>query len=321
MALLKRGEKKIFHIDSLNQHMREVIKTVMDVNLNDVAKYYGLRYLSPKFGEPIFVPYGRLDGNFKKFEDAFEKIYNEIEKVKEDGLKKYLEWYPNSQFLNHYRIVFYSYTDPEDGVLYGIGAEPLAVTPNSSYPVDKVLDGDVVVGMQLLNVALTKGLKIKFFDIIANRREEIIEAYNWLYTEFHAKYDTKDKVFLTDIATYYMKRFFEVVDELKKKVEVIENLKGKRVVIPMIESRAKRDGRVKEIMEIEFADYIDQGNYYKVEAIPSIYNKDFMGKLFKQVLNNFDEILLLFERKATVPDELKELKVKEQGDRYILLTK
>ncbi|BCU70295.1 hypothetical protein [Stygiolobus caldivivus] len=321
MALLRRGEKKIFHIDSLNQHMREVIKTVMDVNLNDVVRYYGLRYLSPKIGEPIFIPYGRLDGNFRKFEDAFDKLYEEIEKVKEEGLRQYSEWYPNSMFLNHYRIVFYSYTDQDDGVLYGIGAEPLAVTPTTSYPIDKIQDGDVVVGMQLFNIALMKGLKLKFYDLIRDRREEIIEAYNWLYTQFHAKYDTKDKVFLTDIATYYMKRFFGVIDNLAKNTEFATELKGKRAIVPIVESRAKKDGPIKEVMEKEFYDYIDQGNYYKVEAIPAIYNREFVGKLLKAIMNGFDEILLLSEKKIQIPEELKELKVTDQGERFVLLSK
>ena len=319
MALLKKGEKKIFHIDSLNQHMRAVIKTVMDVNMNDVAKYYGLKYLTPKLGEPIFIPYGRLDGNFKDFEEAFDKLYEEIEKIKGEGLRKYLEWYPDSQFLDHYRIVFYSYTDVEDGVVYGIGAEPLAVTKTSAYPTDKLADGDVVVGMQLLNVALTRGIKLRFYDIIRDRREEIIEAYNWLYTQFHAKYDAKDRVFLTDIATYYMKKFFENVDRLK--VEMVSELKGKRAIVPLVESKAKKDGKIKEVMEREFADYLDQGNYYKVEAIPAIYNQEYVTRLVKTIADNFDEVILLFEGRVRLPEGLEDLKVKEKGDRYIILTK
>ncbi|AHC50863.1 hypothetical protein SUSAZ_01860 [Sulfolobus acidocaldarius SUSAZ] len=314
----KEEEKKIYHIDSLNEHMRNVIKTVMDVNMNDLAYYYGLKYLSPVIGEPIFIPYGRLDGKFNDFEKAFEKLYQEIEKIKDKGLKQYLEWYPGSKFLDHYRIVFYS--EVQEGITYGIGAEPLAFIPSNSFGLPNIEGEAVVIGMQLLNLAVLKKLNLKFYDLVKDKRDEVIEAYNWLYSEFHAKYDTKDRKFLTDIASYYMRRFFQQVYDVAKDYTT-DKLEGKIAIIPLVESKAKKDGKIIDVWREDLRDLLEQARYYLVEAIPAIYNQERMSKILKQVGSNFEEIILTSQKKPKIPEELKDLKVKTQGDKFVVLTK
>lgn len=319
MPLFGKGEEKIYHIDQLNEHMRRVIKTIMDVNMADVAKYYGLKYLTPKWGEPIFIPLGRLNGKFKKFEEAFDRLYEEIDKVKGDGLKLYSQWYPNSQFLNHYRIVFYSFTQEE--VVYGIGAEPLAIT-ETHYLLPQLSSSDItVIGMQLSPLALLSNFKMKFYDFLYDRRQEIIDSYNWLYTQFHAKYDFKDPQFVTEISTYYMNKFFENVDaSVRKRVELTNALKGDVAIMPMVDSIAKKDGKIIDIWNSDFASLLEQGNYYKVEAVPAIYNEEFVNEMLNKLANNFNKVVLLFEKKIKVPN-IQGLKVEKQGVNFVILSK
>ncbi|BAB65635.1 hypothetical protein [Sulfurisphaera tokodaii] len=311
MPILRRGKEKIYHIDHLPEKMRVTLKTVMDVNLHDIAKYYGLKYLTPRVGEPIFIPYGELNGKFNSYEDAFEKIYEAIEEIKEEGHEEYKQWYPNAVFLDHYRIVFYSTTEYGEGVIYGIGAEPLADLKPS---LDISKDDIVVIGMSV------RIPSAKYYDVIRNRRDEIIEAYNQIYSEFHAKYD-KDKVYVIEVATYYMKKFFDVVDNYFKTLNFTNNLKGKTAVIPLFSSPAKKDGKIIDIWREYFKNYFEEGNYYKLEALQAIYNEEFINKILSVVKDNFEEIILVSEKKPRVPDLLKDLKITKEGENYVMLSR
>jgi len=312
MPLFGKSKEKIYHIDHLPEKMKLALKTVMDVNLPDVAKYYGLKYLTPRFGEPIFIPYGELNGKFDSYEDAFEKIYETIEQIKQEGYNQYKQWYPNVEFLDHYRIVFHSATT-EEGVIYGIGAQPLA----DLKPGLKLEEKDVtVVGMAVrINNA-------KYFDIVRDRRKEIIDAYNYVYSEFHAKYD-KDKVYVEEVATYYMNKFFEVVDSYFKGLTFTNSLKGEVAVIPLFTSLAKRDGKIVDLWKEYYKNYFDEGNYYKFEAIRAIYNEEFVNKILSQVRDNFENVVLLGEdgKKPRVPEILKDLKVVKEESNYVVLQK
>jgi len=312
MPLFGKSKEKIYYIDHLPEKMKLALKTVMDVNLPDVAKYYGLKYLTPRFGEPIFIPYGELNGKFDSYEDAFEKIFETIEQIKQEGYNQYKQWYPNAEFLDHYRIVFHSATT-EEGVIYGIGAQPLA----DLKPELKLEEKDVtVVGMAVrINNA-------KYFDIIKDRRKEIIDAYNYIYSEFHAKYD-KDKVYVEEVATYYMNKFFEVVDSYFKGLTFTNTLKGEVAVIPLFNSLAKRDGKIVDLWKDYYKNYFDEGNYYKFEAIRAIYNEEFVNKILSQVRDNFEKVVLLGEdgKKPRVPEILRDLKVVKEESNYVVLQK
>lgn len=311
MPILKSGKEKIYHIDHLPDKMRVTLKTIMDVNLHDVAKYYGLKYLVPRFGEPIFIPYGELNGKFNDYESAFDKIYETIEKIKNEGYNEYRQWYPNAEFLDHYRIVFYSTTEYGEGVIYGIGAEPLG---DLKPTIDLKEDDAVIIGL---------GLRLpnaKYYDVIKDRRDEIIEAYNKIYSEFHAKYD-KDKVYVEEVATYYMKKFFEVVDNYFRSLNFTNNLKGKVAIVPLISSPAKKNGKILDVWKEEFKNYFEEGNYYKFEAIKAIYNAEFLNNIYERIKNNFEKIVIVDEKKPKVPDILKDLKIEKEGDNYIIFSR
>ena len=102
----QRKVEKVFHIDHLLEPMKVVLKTVMDYSLSDVADLYGLKYLNPRLGEPVFIPYGYLDGKFRDFREAYDHLLREIEARKEEGYRKYSEWYPNNRYLDFFRLVF-----------------------------------------------------------------------------------------------------------------------------------------------------------------------------------------------------------------------
>ncbi|EZQ02120.1 hypothetical protein CM19_11170 [Candidatus Acidianus copahuensis] len=130
MSLFNKGEKKIYHVDHLPEEMKIAIKTIIDSTLPEVAKSYGLNYAYPRVGEPIFIPFGRLDGKFKDTQKAYSKILEEVEKAKEIGISKYQEWYAKAKFYDHYRITFYSTVDKNKGMMIGIGANPLLAIPD-----------------------------------------------------------------------------------------------------------------------------------------------------------------------------------------------
>lgn len=312
MPLFRRAKEKIYHIDHLPEKMKLALKTVMDVNLHDIAKYYGLKYLTPRFGEPIFIPYGELNGKFETYNEAFKKINETIEEVKEDGLKQYKQWYPNVEFLDHYRIVFYSATEYGEGVIYGIGAEPLADLKQSLNLED---DDITVVGMGV------KVQKAKYYDFIKGRKQEIIDAYNYIYREFHEKYD-KDKVYVEEVATYYMNKFFDTVNSYFKNLEYTEKLKGEVAVVPLFNSIAKKDGKILDLWREYYKNYFEEGNYYKLEALRAIYNEEFINSILSQVKDNFNKVVLIGEdKKPKVPEVLKDLKVIKEEGNYIVLSR
>jgi len=311
MPLFGKSKEKIYHIDHLPEKMRLVLKTVMDANLPDIAKFYGLKYLTPRYGEPIFIPYGDLNGKFDSYEKAFEKIYKEIEERKEEGYKQYKQWYPNVELLDHYRIVFHSTTTPEEGVIYGIGAHPLGDLKQ-----ELQIEGNeiTVVGMAV------RVKNAKYFDFLKERRKEIIDAYNFLYSEFHSKYD-KDKVYVVEVATYYMNKFFEVVDSYFKGLTFTNRLKGEVAVVPLFSSQVKKDGKIVDLWKEYYKKYFEEGSYYKFEAIRAIYNEEFINKLLSQIKDNFEKVVLVGEddKKPRVPDILKDLKVVKEGANYVVL--
>ena len=312
MPLFGKSKEKIYHIDHLPEKMKLVLKTVMDANLPDIAEYYGLKYLTPRFGEPIFIPYGDLNGKFDSYEEAFKKIYETIEERKKEGYNLYMQWYPNVELLDHYRIVFHSATT-EEGVIYGIGAHPLGDLKQEI----KLEEKDItVVGMAI------RVENAKYFDFLKDRRKEIIDAYNYLYSEFHTKYD-KDKVYVEEVATYYMNKFFEVVDSYFKNLTFTSNLKGEVAVVPLFSSQAKKDGKIVDLWKEYYKKYFDEGSYYKFEAIRAIYNEEFVNKILSQVRDNFKKIVLVGEdnKKPRVPEMLRDLKVVKEESNYIVLQK
>uniref|UniRef100_UPI003593277F hypothetical protein n=1 Tax=Acidianus infernus TaxID=12915 RepID=UPI003593277F len=239
MSLFKKEEKKIFHIDRLPEEMKVAIKTLIDSSIPDVAKAYGFDYLYPKLGEPIFIPYGRLDGKYKSTIDAFEKILEEVEKLK-DNLKEYSKWYDNVKLFDHYRFTFYSYVDPNEGMKVGIGADPLS-SPNSLFDAQSLCSAlDKEKSIIILNPALSgyisstclSSFNIKFVDTISKRKDEIIDAYTWLNKSFHENFD-KDKVYDVELGREYMDRLFNVILSEVRNYS-IESKEGDIAILPLL---------------------------------------------------------------------------------------
>ncbi|WP_252896670.1 hypothetical protein [Metallosphaera hakonensis] len=216
----KEGEKNILHIDHLNPMMKKAIKTLIDSGIPEVAKIYGFRYLFPKIGEPIFVPYGKLDDEFKDTHEAFERILEEVNEIKDEGMKTYRTWYPFAEEIDHFRFTFYS-TTSEGKMKVGIAANPLASLEQDAFKIndiaDEIKDKNVLVltpalAGQAINSSsvLSKSSKVQVVDFVSQREAEIIDSFIWLNKSFHEKYD-KDKEYDSELGRTYMKRLFSVI--------------------------------------------------------------------------------------------------------------
>ncbi len=183
MSLFKKQEK-IYHIDHLAEAMRRAIKTLIDSSIPDVAKAYGFKYLTPRIGEPFFVPYGELDGKFKNTHEAFETILSELRFRRQDAMERFREWYPQAKEIEHFRFTFYSITDPKEGMNVGIGANPLASLPEGDFKLgeigDKIVDKDVIILNSALsgyiangNSPLSKTRSVKYIDFVSDRQDEM----------------------------------------------------------------------------------------------------------------------------------------------------
>ncbi len=310
-----RKVEKVFHIDHLPEHMKVVLKTVMDYSLYDVAELYGLTYLTPKLGEPIFIPYGYLTGKFKGYEEAYEHLMEEIEERKEEGYKKYAEWYPGYEFLDYFRIVFYSYVDREEGVTYGIGAEPLALPPKERVQVpEELLQGSILASPVFLHQAI-KG-KGALYDPVRKRWNEIAEAYIWLYRDFHLNFD-KDKAHADDVARFLIGKFFDNLERVIGKAKRVDSLSGERVIIyvPKVRKTAKSTNLVDAIKEA-YSEELTQGRHYEVTLKDFLQGPKAVEDIIYQAMNSAKELVAVFDEKVDLnnckycPEVLKNLKLK-----------
>jgi hypothetical protein len=316
----QRKVEKVFHIDHFPEPMKVVLKTVMDYSLSDVADLYGLKYLNPRLGEPIFIPYGYLDGKFGDFREAYDHLLREIEARKEEGYRKYSEWYPNHRYLDFFRLVFYSYTDRQEGVIYGIGAEPLALPPEPKVSLDPNLTrNSVALSPVFLPNALRGEVELK--DSLKPLWEEIKRAYLFLYRDFHLKFD-KDKAHADEVALFYMGKFFEVIERLEKEAKVNENATADRAIIyvPKVK-RIVNAPSLEEAVKQAFSEDLKVGRHYDVSLRDLIVSPKFTEVQVYNAISFAKEIITIFEEDVKVteckycPDILKGLRLIQDGGR------
>ncbi|ARM76083.1 hypothetical protein [Acidianus manzaensis] len=303
MSFFKKEETKIFHIDHLPEEMKVAIKTIIDSSIPDVAHAYGFRYLYPKLGEPIFIPYGKLDGKFKNTHEAFEKILSEVEKLRKNA-ETYKQWYPNIIMYDHYRFTFYSYVDPSEGMTVGISAEPLS-SPGNSFDVNEIcqnIKGNAVI----LNSALAgyipvtclSNFDVKFIDNISKREDEIIEAYLWLNQRFHEKYD-KDKTYDIELGRTYMQRLFNVIHSAIGKYS--SNNKAETAIIPIFVEKYV-DGKILDAIQNDesYKRLLTSARYYDISLLPSLFADT--TKIIEDAKGKYSRIILVGDKK--IPSSL-----------------
>ncbi|BBG25468.1 hypothetical protein [Sulfuracidifex tepidarius] len=317
--LFKRSKKVIYHIDSLNKNMKTAIKTIIDCSMPDIAKGYGMRYAIPKWGEPIFVPYGELDGDFDNTKDAFSRIEEAISESASEALSYFKGWYPDSIFLNHYRVSYYSFTHESYGYVAGIGADPLI--SHKYFELPSLKDKKVFVA----SPALSMVTEYPFYDQIYEHKDEIVEAYSWANSEFHSKYD-KDNVYDEDIGKHYMSLMFERIRDkngrnVKNQVESADVL-----LVPLFTGQNKY-GNGSSIKESWMnSDFYKKSMYHEFEALPVIWNTRNAEILVQDNIGKFSQIVLLFDKGVPSIDKCKEdcmsdslkslVKVVEDKERY-----
>lgn len=301
MSLFKKKESKIYHIDHLPSEMKIAIKTIIDSSIPDVAKAYGFRYLYPKIGEPLFVPYNRLDGKYKDTHEAFEKILSEVEKLN-NNLEKYKEWYGSNIIVyDHYRFTFYSYVDPNDGMTVGIGAAPLA-SPDNAFDVNEVcqyIQGNV----KILNSALAGYIpstclskyNITFYDNVISKENELIEAYLWLNTTFHERYD-KDKTYDKELGKTYMQRLFNVIHSILDKY-VRDNKAETAIISILVEDYIEDKGNIIDILQNNdrYKKLLSSARFFDVSLLPVIFSD--VPKIIDDAKGKYSRIILVSDRK------------------------
>ncbi|BCS93988.1 hypothetical protein [Metallosphaera javensis (ex Sakai et al. 2022)] len=307
----KREEKNILHIDHLNPVMKKAIKTLIDSGIPEVARLYGFRYLFPRIGEPIFVPYGRLDDEFKDTHEAFERILEEVNEIKDEGMKTYKTWYPTAEEIDHFRFTFYSMTR-EGGMKVGIAANPLASLEQDAFKIGEI--ANEISGRKVLlltpalagqsantNSALAKASSVQILDFVSSRESEIVDSFIWLNKNFHEKYD-KDKEYDADLGRTYMIRLFSVIKSMISS-KVTTSPSADVVILPLfVYPRNKLVGNI-SIMEAwnsneTFSQLLRQAQYHEVEVGPILYNVDSINSLVEKYGLNSEKFIVLTDQKV-----------------------
>ncbi|WP_338604135.1 hypothetical protein V6M85_05760 [Sulfolobus tengchongensis] len=321
-SLFGRKVKVIHHIDHLHPIMKLTIKTILDSYLPDIVKGYGFKYADPRWGEPIFIPYGYLDGEYKDTLQAFKKVMEEINDRKDDGLNKFKEWYPDVKFFDIYRFVQYSVPGTEEGYTPGIAVDPLM---NYNYfkdgmeEVKNEIMGDVVVATP----SLSSFTEFKFYDPIINRRNEIIDAYIWLNRTFHENYD-KDKMYDETLGRYYMNFIFNFLEEFGKGRRLSEITEGEVLLIPMFVWGKNKtfDNISNNIVDTwKNSKLFKDSMFHEIDALPVILNKQYLNSIIEKYSNKFNKVILISDKKlpqinkcTECPSSLGNLKILKEGN-------
>ncbi|MEM0164610.1 MAG: hypothetical protein QXS44_04055 [Saccharolobus sp.] len=320
-SLFGRKVKVIHHIDQLHSTMKLAIKTLLDSYLPDIVKGYGFRYADPKWGEPIFIPYGYLDGDYKDTIEAFEKIMEEINDRKEEGISKFKQWYNDSKFFEIYRFVQYSVPGTEGGYTPGIAVDPLMPYTYFKEGLEEVkneLQGKIIVA----NPALSSFTEFNFYDPIIGRKEEIIDAYIWLNKLFHENYD-KDKMYDEKLGRTYMNLIFNFLENYGKDRRVVEITEGDILLVPIFlwtKNKVFKDNT--NIIEVWKNSYLfKNAMYHEIEALPVILSNKYIDEIINNSLSKFSKIILISDKKfpslsrwEEYPKSLESLKLQKEGN-------
>ncbi|QKQ99186.1 hypothetical protein GWK48_01155 [Metallosphaera tengchongensis] len=336
----KKDEKNILHIDHLNPLMKRAIKTLIDSGIPEIAKLYGFRYLFPKVGEPLFIPYGLLDDDYKDTHEAFERILGIVEEKREQGMKIYKEWFPSAEEIDHYRFTFYS-TAQEGKMRVGLAANPLASLEQDAFnlkDIESYIQGKKILILtpalagQSVNRAspLSKSSKIELIDIISKRENEIIDSFIWLNKTFHERYD-RDKDYDAELGRSYMKRLFSVI---KKTIssKIVEKPGDVEVtILPLfIYPKNKLVGNV-SVMEAwnsnsTYSEILRQGRFHEIEVGPILYNVESINELVEKYASNSEKLILITDQKTPPVDRIeqftwaKRFRVEKDSDFFKVMT-
>ncbi len=320
MPLFGKKVKVIHHIDHLHMNMKMAIKTILDSYLPDIIRGYGLKYADPKWGEPIFIPYGYLDGEYRDPMEAFSKILEELNERKNDGLPKFKEWYPNNQFYDVYRFVQYSVPGTEEGYTPGIAADPLMSYNYFKEGLEEVkaeLQGKVIVANPLLS-SITN---FTFLDPIIPKRNEIIDAYVWFNKYFHEEYD-KDKMYDEKLGRHYMNLIFDFLESFGKDRRASKIDDGDVLLIPsIIWPKNKVFDCNNSIQECWRNSYLFKSSmFHEIEALPVILNNVLTDNIVNNYANRFKKIIIIGNKKMPqldrcedCPKSLKSLKIVKEN--------
>ncbi|ACP36838.1 conserved hypothetical protein [Sulfolobus islandicus Y.G.57.14] len=320
-SLFGRKVKVIHHIDHLHPTMKLAIKTILDSYLPDIIRGYGFRYADPKWGEPIFIPYGYLDGEYKDTIEAFKKIMEEINERKEDGLAKFKEWYPEAKFFDIYRFIQYSIPGTEEGYTPGIAVDPLIPYNYFKDGLNEVKDeikGSVIVA----SPSLSSFTEFKFYDPIIGRRNEIVDAYIWLNELFHEQYD-KDKMYDEKLGRYYMNVILDFLEEYGKNKRVNDIEGGDVLLVPIFVWGKDKvfDDNSNIVSAWKNSKLFTSSVFHEIEALPVILNKQYFDFILTRYSHMFNKIILLGNKKlpqidkcSECPSSLRLLKVQKEGN-------
>jgi hypothetical protein len=346
----RRGEEKIFHVNSLPEEMRAVLRSVMDGTLSDVAAGYGLSYLSPRVGEPIFIHFGRLNGNFKNAERAYHLLLQRIDEAAQSGLNVYAQWYPDDLLLRHYWITYYSFVDPEEGILPGIAAHPLAATAGDRFGLKDLYTElqPLIKGKRVLLALPTLtgqvyNRKSKFWamepssvqvhDPIWERMDEVVQAFADEYEVFHGKVDN-DKLFDSESSVRHMTTMLNTVNQVRSMVRVTDSMTDQAdvILVPYFviphPFRVGSGVKVKQAWESAegFTRLRNDGRFYELNSMYVLLNYEFINSLLQRIASIYPgvKIVLLTDKKAPPVDKcasgecpkiLSEVRFEKDGDR------
>jgi len=315
----KREEKNVLHIDHLNPMMKRAIKTLIDSGVPEVARLYGFRYLIPRLGEPMFVPLGRLDDDFKDVFEAFNRILEEVNEVKFKGMETYRLWCPTAEEIEHFRFTFYSIVSQEGGMKVGIGANPLASLDQDLFKLGGVEEYVVNKKVLILTPALvgqavnsqsvlSKAKNVNLLDIVSERRGEIIESFLWLNKSFHDKYD-KDRDYDVELSRMYMQRLFDVISKIASGKLVKSPSEYETVLLPLFIFPKRRIVGNVSVMEAwnsneEFAEMLRQARFHDVEVTPVIYNYEVINELVDNYAPRAENLVILTDQKSPLLERL-----------------
>lgn len=328
---------KILHIDWLDKNMKSVIKTLFDADMADVFRMYGFDYVTPRWGEPIFIPFEEFSGKYRNVKTAYEKVLQKVKENENIGLQLYKNWFSDYVYFDHYRFVEFSFTDPNSGMIVGIGAEPLTASKSSQFDLnsitDIIKDKKVYIANQALlaNIvvkgALTVAKDIKMGDEVMNRRDEIIEFYHWINEYRHNKYD-KENVYNREIAENYMKKGFELMDSIRRQY-ITDKPEGEIALLPVFVIPKKKRTNSKSIRDAwtgELKEYLNNAEFHEIEPSVVVMSYSVIEQEIEK-LKGFETIIVLFNKAVKplqkcddCPEALKSFNVKYETDKVKILT-